>query len=254
VRNVYRSVFVTGLLLLSGLLSLLAAAPAASAVSTTVQITDVFDARNGADEWFQLYNSTDAALTLTDYQICPGNSTCIKIPTTTVERFTVVRIFANKLTGWPATGLNGANDMLGLLDAGGKPIDSVNWGTPNPQWRNYTAFKDMLFNPGITPPAPTGVQSFFRVAPGVDTDAVKDWLATTVSAETTPTAVTTGTTAARTATPGTRATPTRTPSTGATVNQTPTTGGEFPFLVTVALILAVLAVRYMRTRRSPASR
>jgi hypothetical protein len=249
-------VFVTGLLLFSGLLSLLAAAPAAFAVSTTVQITDVFDSRTAGEEWFQLYNSTDKALTLTDYQICPSNVACIKIPTTTVERFTVVRVFANKLTGWPATGLNSANDMLGLLDPSGKAIDSVNWGTPNPQWKNYTAFKDMLFNPGIVPPAPTGTQSFFRVAPGVDTDAAKDWLATAVSVETTPTVGASTTRTATPATPGTKATPTRTPTGtgGVTASTTPTTGGEFPFLVTVALVLAVLAVRYMRLRRSTTSR
>jgi hypothetical protein len=134
----------------------------------------------------------------------------------------------------------------------------VNWGTPNPSWRNYTAFKDMLYNPGITPPAPTGKQSFFRVAPGLDNETVRDWLATPLSngVEVTATPAPAGT---RTATPrpSTGATPTRTPAVGTNTtggSTVPTTGGEFPFLITVALVVAVLAVRYMRLRRGTSPR
>ena len=252
-RKMYRSVFVAGLLLLSGLMSLLAAVPTVFAAAPPVQIIQVVDGRTVADESFQLYNNSNRAVTLDGYQICPSNTTCIAIPTASVEAFRWVEIAASKLTGWPSGGLNGANDMLGLLDKDGKALDAVNWGTPNPSWKNYTAFKDMLYNPGITPPAPTGKQSFFRVAPGLDNETVRDWLATPLSngAEISPTPGT----PARTATPSARATPTRTPTTGGgTVNTTPTTGGEFPFLVTVALVIAVLGVRYMRLRRGPSPR
>lgn len=250
-RNVYRSVFVAGLLLLSGLMSLLAAVPTVFAAAPPVQIIQVVDGRTVADESFQLYNNSNKTVTLDGYQICPSNSTCIAIPTTSVEQFRWVEIAANKLTGWPTAGLNGANDMLGLLDPSGQALDAVNWGTPNPSWKNYATFKDMLYNPGITPPAPTGKQSFFRVAPGLDNETVRDWLATPLSngAEVTATAAP----AARTATPRPGATPTRTPAVGTNTtggSTVPTTGGEFPFLITVALVVAVLGVRYLRLRRN----
>ncbi len=48
------------------------------------------------------------------------------------------------------------------------------------------------------------------------------------------------------ATPGA----TKTPTTPVQANTNPTTGGEFPFLLTVALVLAVLGVRYFRLRRT----
>jgi len=258
VRNIYRSGFVAGLLLISGLMSLLAVAPVGAATAPAVQIIQVVDARTVAEESFQLYNNTGKSATLDGYQICPGTATCIKVPTTTVDAFRFVEISASKLTGWPASGLNGTADMLGLLGPDGKPMDAVNWGTPDPAWKNYPAFKDLLYNPGITPPSPGGKQNFFRTAPGLDNRTVKDWLAISLSGgpETTPTA---GPKATGTAAPAATAvrTATRTPvagSGGATVNQTPTTGGEFPFFITVALVLAVLVVRYMRVRRSSPSR
>jgi hypothetical protein len=249
-------VFVAGLLLLSGLIGLLAAVPPVLAAAPPVQIIQVVDGRAVADESFQLYNNSNRTVTLDGYQICPGNSACIAIPTTSVEAFRWVEIAASRLTGWPASGLNGANEMLGLLDPTGKAMDAVNWGTPNPSWRNYAAFRDMLYNPGITPPAPTGKQSFFRVAPGLDNETVRDWLATPLSngAEVTATPATPAATT-RTATPRPATTPARTPTPGgATVDTTPTTGGEFPFLVTVALVVAVLAVRYLRLRRGTSPR
>src|SRR3954447_25845628 len=87
VRNVSRSVFVTGLLLLSGLLSLLGTS-VAYAGTTTVEITDVYNALNASDEWFQLYNATDKTIGLNGYQVCTS-TTCVAVPTGTIDPFSL---------------------------------------------------------------------------------------------------------------------------------------------------------------------
>jgi hypothetical protein len=241
-----RILVVTGLLLSSGLLSLLAAAPAAAG-STTIEITDVFNATAVADEYFQLYNATKDRASLSGYSICTSNQTCMKLPTMSIETYSLATIKASTLSDWPKTGLDGTNDMLGLLNPDGKtPVDSVNWGTPNTSWKNYTLFKDMLWNPGVKAPDPTANQSFFRVQISNDTDKPSDWLATATSAA--------PATPVPTAKPGTTPSPTKTPTAPVQANTNPKTGGEFPFLVTVALVLAVLGVRYFRLRRSPTNR
>jgi len=237
---------VTGLLLLSGLLSLLGTS-VAYAGTTTVEITDVYNALTASDEWFQLYNATDKTIGLNGYQVCTS-TTCVAVPTGTIDPFSLKKIFAKNITTWPKTGLDGAADMLGLLGADGKPVDSVNWGTPNPAWKNYTTFKDMLFNPGVTPRDPKSNQSFFRAQISNDTDRASDWLSTvpTDTGGTTPAA-----TATSAPSSGGTATPTKTPTSApvqATTN--PKTGGEFPLFLTVVLIVAVLGVRYFRLRRS----
>lgn len=244
-----RTLIVIGLLLLSGLLSLLAAAPAAAG-STTIEITDVFNATTVADEYFQLYNATKDRASLSGYAICTSNQSCSKLPAISIEPYSLAKIKASTLSDWPKTGLDGANDMLGLLNPDGKtPVDSVNWGTPNTAWKNYTLFKDMLWNPGVKAPDASANQSFFRVQISNDTDKPSDWLATATSG--------TPATAVPTPKPGTpAATPavTKTPTAPVQANTNPPTGGEFPFLVTVALVLAVLGVRYFRVRRSPTNR
>jgi hypothetical protein len=245
-----RTLFMTGLLLLSGLFSLMTAAPAAAG-STTIEITDVFNATTVADEYFQLYNATKDRVSLSGYAICTSGQPCIRLPAMSIEPYSLAKIKASTLADWPKTGLDGTNDMLGLLNPDGKtPVDSVNWGTPNTAWKNYALFKDMLWNPGVKAPDPSANQSFFRVQISNDTDKPSDWLATATTAAQ-PTAV-------ATAKPGTTpaATPaaTKTPTAPVQANTNPKTGGEFPFLVTVALVLAVLGVRYFRLRRSPSNR
>jgi hypothetical protein len=241
-----RTLFVTGLLLLSGLLSLLAAAPAAAG-STTIEITDVFNATTVADEYFQLYNATKDRASLSGYAICTSNQACISLPAMSIEPYSLAKIKASTLTGWPKDGLDGTNDMLGLLNPDGKtPVDSVNWGTPNTSWKNYTLFKDMLWNPGVKAPDPKANQSFFRVQISNDTDKPSDWLATATNG--------TPATPVPTARPGTTPAATATPAPPVQANTNPKTGGEFPCLVTVALVLAVLGVRYFRLRRSPTNR
>src|SRR5262245_51933156 len=96
-------------------MSLLAAVPTALAAAPPVQIIQVVDGPKVADESFQLYNNSNKTVTLDQYQICPSNTACVAVPTTSVEAFRWVEIPASKLTGWPSSGLNGANDMLGLL-------------------------------------------------------------------------------------------------------------------------------------------
>jgi len=244
-----RTLIVTGLLLLSGLLSLLAAAPAAAG-STTIEITDVFNATTVADEYFQLYNATKDRASLSGYSICTSD-VCMKLPAISIEPYSLAKIKASTLNDWPKTGLNGGNDMLGLLTPDGKtPVDSVNWGTPNTAWKNYTLFKDMLWNPGVKAPDATSNQSFFRVQISNDTDKPSDWLATATSAAAATAVPTTGAKATAAATPGA----TKTPTPPVQANTNPTTGGEFPFLVTLMLVLAVVGVRYFRLRRTSPNR
>ena len=69
VRSLQRLSVALGLMLLSGMLSLLIVAPARAA-SSTVEITDVFNAVNPSDEWFQLYNMTKGPITLTGSSVC----------------------------------------------------------------------------------------------------------------------------------------------------------------------------------------
>jgi hypothetical protein len=251
VRSLQRtSVALALAFVLLGSLVSLAVSPSARAESTTIEITDVYNAITPADEWFQLYNMTKGQLTLTGWSVCTSEA-CITLPTTTIESFSLAKIKASSLTGWPAKGLDGANDMLGIKDQSGKPIDSVNWGAPVSTWKNYEAFREMLWNPGVKAPSPTSNQSFFRMAIGKDADKPADWL-TTASPPTggQPTAVPATTVPGQpTAVPA----PTRTPLTD-TKGGTSTidkTGGEFPVALALGLIVAVFAVRYFRRSMVP---
>ena len=232
-----------GLALLSGLLSLLVTVPA-FAESTTIEITDVYNAVNPSDEWFQLYNMTKGPITLTGWSVCTS-TTCLTLPTTTIESFSLAKFKASSLSAWPATGLDGANDMLGIKDDSGKPIDTLNWGTPSSTWKNYETFKDMLWNPGIKAPDANANQSFFRMAIGKDTDKTTDWLTTSSPVPGGKPAATA--TAAPAATAGGGGT-----GNGQIVTQTtPKTGGEFPIILALGLILTVLGIRYFRRGLTP---
>ena len=245
-RSLQRLSVALGLMLLSGMLSLLIVAPARAA-SSTVEITDVFNAVNPSDEWFQLYNMTKGPITLTGWSVCTGD-TCLTLPTTTIESYSLAKMKASSLTGWPAKGLDGANDMLGIKDDKGTVVDSLNWGTPNTSWKNYAGFKDVLWSPGIKATDPTANQSFFRtsIAQGKDTDKAADWLVTVSKASgtaaPTPTAAPTATGGGSTG-PVTQTTPTPTTA--------PKTGGEFPVLLALGLIAVVLTIRYFRRGLTP---
>src|SRR3954453_17661921 len=122
-----------------------------AAPSTSIEITDVYNAVTTGDEWFQLYNMTKSAVTLDGWKVC-NSDTCAAIPTTKIDPFSLAKIKATSVSGWPDKGLNGSADLLGLLDDKGSAVDSMNWGTPDPNWKNYNTFKDMLWNPGIKAP------------------------------------------------------------------------------------------------------
>ncbi|HMA37032.1 MAG TPA: lamin tail domain-containing protein [Chloroflexia bacterium] len=145
--------------------------------ATTVEITDVYNAVNPADEWFQLYNMTHSDLTLAGWQICP-RATCVALPTTTIPAFSLAKFQASALPGWPAAGLDGARDMLGLKDDQGRPVDCLNWGAPSATWANAGTFQSMLWPAGIPPPNPGTNQAFSRQAIGYDTNQPSDWLVT----------------------------------------------------------------------------
>ncbi|MGI8589148.1 MAG: hypothetical protein ACR2M0_15900 [Chloroflexia bacterium] len=248
-----------GLVLLAGMFSLLPMSPVRAA-TTTVEITDVNNTVNPSEEWFNLYNETKSPITLTGWSVCTS-SACIGLPTTTIEPFTTSKFKASGLTGWPQNGLDGANDMLGIKDQNGLAFDCLNWGTPSSSWKNYEAFKGMLWNLGITPRDATANQTFFRASLGKDTDKPSDWF-TTAGPSLGPKPGTTATTAPAvnpTAVSVTPATPasgvpvkpaTPTPSSPIQSTTTPTknpqTGGEFPVYLALGLIAAVFAIRYFR--------
>src|SRR3954467_8023422 len=64
VRNIYRSGFMAGLLLLSGLISLLVVAPVGAATAPPVQIIQVVESKVASEESFQLYNNSAKPITL----------------------------------------------------------------------------------------------------------------------------------------------------------------------------------------------
>ncbi|HUS14145.1 MAG TPA: hypothetical protein VM536_03910 [Chloroflexia bacterium] len=243
-RSLHRAALAFGIMLLGGLSSFVAIAPA-QAESTTIEVTDVYNAVTPGEEWFQLYNLSKGSLTLTKWSVCTG-STCVTLPTTTIESFSLAKIKASSLTGWPAKGLDGTSDMVGIKDQDGKPIDSMNWGAPSSTWKNYEAFKGMLWNPGIKVIDASTNQSYFRMAIGKDTDKPTDWLTTASKPAGGPTAV-----AGPTKTPepgkitGTTTSPPKAPA------KNPQTGGEFPVFLALGLIAAVFLVRYFRRGLTP---
>ncbi len=262
--------FALSLALLSGMLGLLGATPA-YAQSTTIEITDVYNSVSPADEWFQLYNMTKGPITLTGWSICTSG-TCLSLPTTTINSFSLAKFKANALSGWPANGLDGSADLLALKDDTGAAINSLNWGTPSSSWTNYAAFQPMLWNPGIKPPDAAANQSFFRMAIGKDSNSPSDWLTTASRVPSTPvpsTPVPTATTApggsqgtggGGTGNIGGGGTGTGGggTGTGGGGNVTPTgnppnpkTGGEFPLYLAVGLIVVVLLIRYFRRGFTP---
>jgi len=245
-------------LVLSGVLSAGWSAPA-RAQATTIEITDVYNSVNAGDEWFQLYNMTKASITLQGWNVC-SSSTCVPLPTMTIDSFNLAKIKNSSLAGWPATGFDGANDMLGLKDDAGHPVDTLNWGTPSPSWKNYATFKDMLWTPGIKAPDASANQSFFRMAIGKDTDQPTDWLTTASKVQGAPPPAAAPTTApAAAATPVATAPPIQTntqPNTQPTPQpqKNPQTGGEFPAFLALGLIVAVFLIRYFRRGLVPQSR
>jgi hypothetical protein len=208
------------------------------AASQTIIISDVYNALTPADEWVQLYNLSKSAVTLTGWGLCT-NSACVSLPTTTIESYSLAKFKASGLTGWPAKGLDGSNDLVGLKDNNGKAIDSINWGTPSSEWKNYAAFKDLLWNPGVKPPDVNSNQSYFRASLGADNDKPTDWLALTKGGTTTPVPATVAPGVTPTLVVNST-TPTPTPT------KNPTTGGEFPFLLAAGLVGALLGIRYFR--------
>jgi hypothetical protein len=251
VRSLQRTTIALGLLLLSGMLALVGGAPA-RAESTTIEITDVYNSVSPADEWFQLYNMTKSSITLTGWSVCTSTD-CLSLPTMTIDSFNLAKVKASSLTGWPAKGLDGANDMVGIKDQSGAAVDSMNWGAPNTAWKNYADFKAMLWDPGIKAPDPAANQSFFRMAIGKDSDKATDWLTTASKAQApaatpapgTPAPSATGTPAAGAGGTG----GTIKPNTQPTKN--PATGGEFPVLLALGLIAGVFLIRYFRRGLTP---
>src|SRR5262249_38343888 len=118
-------------------------------------------------------------------------------------------------TNFPPTntigsGLNPTADFLALVFRNGaadQTIDVVNWGSPNPNWPNYSRFGALLWTVN-TPTMPTNPgQSLQRFPDGWDTDQPSDWVVMTASPgqPPPPTPTPTGTatnTATSTPTPG----------------------------------------------------
>jgi hypothetical protein len=140
-------------------------------------LTDVYNALLMSNEFIQIYNETNTAITLAGWQVCTRD-TCAPLPTRGMDQYSLIKFNARDVPGWPAAGLDAANDMVGLLDPQGRPIDSMNWGTPDPAWPNYATFQAMLWNPGVRACSPATTQSFFRtrIAGGNPYPTAADWL------------------------------------------------------------------------------
>jgi hypothetical protein len=66
------------------------------------------------------------------------------------------------------SGMRKERDLLILLDKSGKIVDFVNWGNPDPNWKNY---RSELWRPGLDIEGDV----IGRLPNGVDTDRPEDW-------------------------------------------------------------------------------
>ena len=122
--------------------------------------TDISDTLALTQAYLHLYNRTSSSTRTAGWQVCT-HALCLPLPTLEVSSFTLVRIPVSSITGWPSTGLNHSQEMLGLKNANGIAVDSVNWGALDTQWPLYGTFYPLLWDPGINVLSPSGGTHFF---------------------------------------------------------------------------------------------
>ncbi|HUS14144.1 MAG TPA: hypothetical protein VM536_03905 [Chloroflexia bacterium] len=148
----------------------------APASSADILLADVYESPLRQNEWFQLFNRDTRTAQLTGWMVCTSGE-CVPLPLTIIGPSALARVQVSTLAGWPAGGLDSTADLVALLDASHTPVDSVNWGPVDPNWKSYPVFQALLWAPGLTPPGPGGGQSFYRMALGANAHASADWTA-----------------------------------------------------------------------------
>lgn len=141
----------------------------------------------GKNEWVELYNPTESAVNLKNWELCDNND-CevinpnIEIPAkgfalishdaSTWQLYWDVPDYIVKINqlGGKFIYLNNEADMLLLKNPDGIIIDQMNWGDPDPSWDNYNS---NLWDPGV-PDVDEG-HMLGRVPTGHDTDQPSDW-------------------------------------------------------------------------------
>ncbi|OGG44390.1 hypothetical protein A2841_01820 [Candidatus Kaiserbacteria bacterium RIFCSPHIGHO2_01_FULL_48_10] len=149
----------------------------------------------GANEWVEVYNQTDVALDISDWEIC-DNTSCDTlpsgIPTVPAKGYAMITNDADtaSATGtapWYlppdvvyiplyeniGNGLHNDADMLVLKRPDGVVIDQMNYGIPETDWPHYAPYQSGIWNPGAPDVAEGHLLA--RVPSGHDTDQASDW-------------------------------------------------------------------------------
>ncbi|WP_423224762.1 lamin tail domain-containing protein [Candidatus Amarolinea aalborgensis] len=152
--------------------------PSANAIVINEVEYDTVQAGSDTDyEWFELYNTSDAALALSGWRIGDNSSQDV-IPDLTIagHGFVIVAASALFYVNYPTVpapviilnsaignGLGNSGDRLLLSNAGGLTVDGLSWGTDA-----------TVLNPSV-PVVPAG-HSSERISAGYDTDTAADWV------------------------------------------------------------------------------
>jgi hypothetical protein len=151
-------------------------------------INEIFESSTGTEEYFELLNTSNVAITLTNYRVYNRDSfvSLSSLSNPSIAAGEYRHINAQLLGGSWFAGSGGitSTDFLGLVinSPTDSVIDVVNFGnTPNPSWPNYEAFRTYFFTFNI-PQLPTSAsRSLQRWPDGNDTDQGTDFASITSS-------------------------------------------------------------------------
>jgi len=139
------------------------------------------------NEWVELYNPTDTAVDLANWQIC-DNYECDTLSAESLEipafGFVFITGYNGALLYWNipeevpvimlnsliGNGLDNDADMLLLKDSQGDIVDQMNWGVPEESWANYN---ENVWNSGCLDIAEG--HTLARVPNGFDTGKPSDF-------------------------------------------------------------------------------
>ena len=145
-------------------------------------INEVFDSQNVASEYFELYNTSTAAINLSTYVIYnrDGNTPLSNLADPNIAPGQIRAIGPSQL-GTPTIAGSGLarTDFLGLVNTSpsDQVIDVVNYnGPPDISWPNYERFRDHFFPAGTFPTlTEDAAESLQRWPDGHDTDQGSDF-------------------------------------------------------------------------------
>lgn len=125
--------------------------------------TNITIANGRRSPWIQLYNPTDFAVNLHNWQIKDDSGIAQNLPNRTIPKHGTIIITAEALGGHIGDGLTRTGDRLILLSPGHAQIDGLSWGSDT-----------SVLNPAV-PAIPVG-GSAKRIHPDFDTDTASDWI------------------------------------------------------------------------------